>query len=74
MKRSSYKKLFFNILFFSNLKSGFQYSVVKASEDQEPLSDDIDLEAEFEKNLLNSAVYIISLSMQVSLNVYNFIL
>ena len=39
--------------------------MVRASEEQAPPVDGVDLEAEFEKSLLNSAVYIISLSMQV---------
>ena len=54
-----------NFIFETFINPCSKYSVVKASEEQVPPSDDVDLEAEFEKSLLNSAVYIISLSMQV---------
>jgi len=49
------------------------YAVVKRSEEQMPPADGpIDLESEFEKSLLNSAVYIISLSMQVNTLAVNY--
>ena len=44
-----------------------KYSVVKKAESTEPNEDEnIDLEKDFEQTLINSSVYIISLSMQVS--------
>ena len=45
-----------------------KYSVVKKAELTEPNEDEnVDLEKDFEQSLINSAVYIMSLSMQVNI-------
>lgn len=61
------------VLFQFAIHFGCLYSVVKKAESTDPnVEENVDLEKDFEQTLINSSVYIISLSMQVNTLAVNY--